>query len=259
MMMARANRGRTRLRVRPFVTHRWLQIPMPDSPDEPQPHHAASLCGVSPAALRIVRQLVGRPPQSMDELVQATGVTRTAVTEQLQHLLDAGYVSRTAERVGRGRPRHLFSATPEALQGLFRNNQRTLAPLLMRSLLEVAGPETASRVLEHVSGQLAQHYLTRMDDSADRLSRARQLVDLLRQEGILVDVQVDGDRLRIHERTCPFVDVANDQRTICTVERQMMTVVLGATVEATACRLDGCAGCTFEIRAESPVGQLAKT
>ena len=58
---------------------------------------------VSQAGMRIVRLLVGRPPQSVTDLIEAAGVTRTAVTEQLNELLAAGFVERTTERpMGRG-------------------------------------------------------------------------------------------------------------------------------------------------------------
>ena len=63
---------------------------------------------VTPAGLRVVKLLVGNPPQSIADLMDATGVTRTAVTEQLNELVAAGFVERRTERVaGRGRPRHL--------------------------------------------------------------------------------------------------------------------------------------------------------
>ena len=38
---------------------------------------------ITVAGMRIVRLLVGKPPQTVDELIEATGVTRTAVAQQL--------------------------------------------------------------------------------------------------------------------------------------------------------------------------------
>ena len=71
---------------------------------------------VSAAGLRIVKLLVGNPPQTVSDLIDTTGVTRTAVTEQLNELVAAGFVERSTERLtGRGRPRHLYKATDAAL------------------------------------------------------------------------------------------------------------------------------------------------
>lgn len=231
----------------PLVLAEFMDTPMSPLPRPETAAVASSHYAVSPAGLRLVQQLVGRPPQSMEELMIATGVTRTAVTEQLNHLADLGFVARATERSGRGRPRYLYSATDDAHQLLFRNNQRLLAPLLIKSMLQVAGPELTVQVLDRVGRQLAEHYLSRMDAGSDTERRVRQLVELLRQEGVVVDLEVDGAKLRIHERTCPYVDAANEDRSICNVEREMMTNVLGVPVVSSSCRLDGCPGCTFEI------------
>jgi predicted transcriptional regulator len=78
---------------------------------------------ISAAGLRVVRLLVGNPPQTVSSLIRATGVTRTAVTEQLNELIAAGFVERDTERLsGRGRPRHLYRTTQAALVLLFASN-----------------------------------------------------------------------------------------------------------------------------------------
>lgn len=52
-----------------------------------------------------MKLLVGNPPQTITDLIRAAGVTRTAVTEQLNELVAAGFVERSMERLsGRGRP-----------------------------------------------------------------------------------------------------------------------------------------------------------
>jgi predicted transcriptional regulator len=75
---------------------------------------------ITAAGLRIVKLLVGRPPQSITGLLTDVGVTRTAITEQLNDLAAAGFVERQAQRLpGRGRPRFLYRATDAALVLLF--------------------------------------------------------------------------------------------------------------------------------------------
>ena len=61
---------------------------------------------ISSTAMRIVKLLVGNEPRTIADLVDETGVTRTAVTEQLNELVAGGFVEKTTERViGRGRRR----------------------------------------------------------------------------------------------------------------------------------------------------------
>ncbi|MFZ5831917.1 MAG: MarR family transcriptional regulator, partial [Planctomycetota bacterium] len=70
---------------------------------------------ISASGMRLIKLLVGSRPQTVAELIEATGVTRTAVTEQLNELVAAGFVDRGTERLpGRGRPRYLYSATQSA-------------------------------------------------------------------------------------------------------------------------------------------------
>lgn len=202
---------------------------------------------ITTAGMRVISLLVGRAPQSMADLVAASGVTRTAVSEQLNELMASGFVVRTIERSRRGRPRHLYSATDAALSQLFANNQRVLAPALLDAVRQLCPPELAQAVLAEVTRTLADHYRQQLTASEPG-ARLAQLADVLRREGVLVDVQQSDGRWYLEQRTCPFVDMTEASRTVCQVEHDMMTEVLGVPVDMVGCRLDGCHGCTFEIQ-----------
>ena len=95
---------------------------------------------ISSAGLRIVKLLVGNNPQTVSDLIRATGVTRTAVTEQLNELVTSGFVERNIERLlGRGRPRHVYSANQSALLLLFPNSPNLLVPAIWNAIDEVGG------------------------------------------------------------------------------------------------------------------------
>ena len=65
--------------------------------------------------MRMIRLLVGNPPQSISALMESTAVTRTAVTEQLNELARAGFVERQSQPAsGRGRPQYMYKATDAA-------------------------------------------------------------------------------------------------------------------------------------------------
>lgn len=206
---------------------------------------------VTPAGMRIIRLLVGNPPQTMAELVEQLGVTRTAVNEQLHELIRHGFVERTAERIGRGRPKHLYTATHAALAHLFANNQRLVAPAMLRAIDEIGGPELSAQVLQHASSRLSEHYRATITAKTPA-ERMKQLADLLRREGILVEINAQDGCLTLRQRTCPFIDMVDDSRAVCEVEKNMMAAVVGAPVDVEGCRLDGCPGCTFRIEVEMP-------
>ena len=65
--------------------------------------NVASNPSVSTAGMRMMNLLVGKPPQTVQELVDSTDVTRTAITEQLNELLGAGLIERKRQPpTGRG-------------------------------------------------------------------------------------------------------------------------------------------------------------
>jgi len=203
---------------------------------------------ITPAGMRIIKLLVGRAPQTVTDLIQAAGVTRTAVTEQLNELLSAGFAERSYERLaGRGRPRHLYSATSAALLLLFGGNQGILVPAIWRAIAEVGGEGLRRRVCVRVAREMAEHYGRRVDGKTPA-QRFRQLADLLREEGDVVEVtRGTHGRLVMHRRSCGFFSMFEENRSVCQVDEEMIRRVVRVPVERMACRHDGDPCCQFAI------------
>ncbi len=202
---------------------------------------------ISAAGLRVIKLLVGNPPQTINDLVRAAGVTRTAVTEQLNELVTAGLVERGMERLrGRGRPRHLFSATTSALALLFASNQRLVVPAIWRAVEELGGTELSQKVLTRVSQLLADHYKSRITAKEPKV-RLEQFIDLLRSEGGLLELRTEGGHLAMYKRSCPFISMFDNSRNVCCVDLDMIGEVVGAPVRQSACRHDGAPCCIFEL------------
>lgn len=203
---------------------------------------------ITAAGMRVVKLMVGNPPQTVADMIRATGVTRTAVTEQLNELVAAGFVERTTERLpGRGRPRHLYSATNAALLLLFASNQSMVVPAMWRAIEDVGGTKLKQQVLKRVSLALADHYKNRISGKTP-LERLRQMTKVLREEGNLVELKEDSDgRLLMRKRSCAFISMFEESRAVCCLDQEMMSVVVGARVRQTTCRHDGAPCCTFEL------------
>ena len=202
---------------------------------------------ISAAGMRIIRLLVGTPPQTIGELIHATGVTRTAVTEQLRELVEAGLVERSVERVaGRGRPRHLFTTTSLALLLLFANNQNLVVPAVWRAIDEIGGAELTMQVLSRVSQALAVHYGAKVK-AREPQKRLKELMKAIEDEGGLVDVIEDEGKVTVSKRSCAFFSMFEEKRTVCSIELEMMSSVVGCPVRRVACRHDGDPCCSFEV------------
>jgi len=205
--------------------------------------------GVSAAGMRIVRLLVGSRPKSVLELIEAAGVTRTAVTEQLNELLAAGYVERTTERpAGRGRPRHVYAATNAALLTLFASNQRLLVPAMWEAIAHAGGSQLKRKVVRRVSRTMANHYKPRITGKTPE-ERLRQMGRLLCEEGSVVDIEENGNgEMVIRKRACQFLSMFEDTRSVCCVDQEMLRLIVGAPVRRTTYRHDGDPCCTFAIK-----------
>ena len=202
---------------------------------------------VSSAGMRIVKLLVGNKSRTVAELMKETGVTRTAVTEQLNDLVRAGFVERKTERLpGRGRPRNRYSATDAALLLLFANQERLLGPAIWKAVNAIGGKKLTDQILDHVSKTLAEHYCRNID-AEDPEERLRAMNDLLNDEGVLVEIDETDGQLTMHKRSCPFIGLFDEKREVCCMDQMIMTHVVGKPVERISCRHDGDPCCSFKI------------
>lgn len=202
---------------------------------------------ISSAGMRIIRLLVGKAAQTVSDLIDATGVTRTAVTEQLNELVAAGFVARSTERLpGRGRPKHLYRATDTALVLLFANNQQLVVPAIWRAIEKAGGTKLTQQVLKSVSRSLADHYAPKIT-AKEPEKRLKQMTELLRQEGVLVEISEQNGHMVLRKRSCPFISMLDEMRNVCCVDQEMMTAVVGQPVCRIACRHDGDPCCEFAL------------
>ncbi|MGQ9914323.1 MAG: helix-turn-helix transcriptional regulator [Thermogutta sp.] len=209
---------------------------------------------ISHAGMRIIKLLVGTPPRSVADLIREMKVTRTAITEQLNELVAAGLVERKLQRLqGRGRPRHVYSATTNALLLLFAKNQRLVLPAIWRAIREIGGAELTEEVVRRVSAVLAQHYLQRIRGTtpAERLS---EMTAILQEEGVLVDIEDDMGQLTVRQRSCPFIIMFEENRAACLLDNEIISMVVGAPVKQVACRHDGAPCCVFEVSGTGMTG-----
>ncbi|MBN1909524.1 MAG: MarR family transcriptional regulator [Pirellulales bacterium] len=207
---------------------------------------------VSIPAMRLVRLLVGREPQSVADLIDAAGVTRTAVTEQLAELVAAGFVRRTTERhIGRGRPRHLFQATNAVLFLLLNaqeGEQNPVGPILWRAIRSVGGQSLVEQVIDAAASELAETYARRITATAPE-KRLAQMAELLTDEGLVVEVEADQGKgsVVLRKRSCSLIGLFEDCQSVCSLDERVISKVVGQPVRRIACRHEGDACCVFEL------------
>jgi predicted ArsR family transcriptional regulator len=191
-------------------------------------------------------------PLSIAQLKAAMGVTTTAVRQRLVRLLAQGDIERAAEAKPRGRPLHRYRLTEKGRRRAGANFA-DLAVALWDEIREIKDPEVRRGLLQRVSSRLATLYAGRIYGSTLE-ERLESLAGVFRERQIPFDVERSHELPVLHARACPYPELAEHDRTVCSMERLLFSELAGQSMRLSSCRLDGHNGCTFE----PSVGQASR-
>lgn len=181
---------------------------------------------------------------TVQEICDEMGVTATAVRQRLNRLQGRGMVSREAERVGRGRPRHTYLVTEAGLREL-GDNYVDLALILWREMRSIEETEIRERIVGRVREALVRRY-GKVVNAQSVGERFHELKSALVERGFDVEVDASGSLPILRENNCPYLELASDDPTICELEQSVFEAVLGTDVTLTQCCLDGHSCCEFQ-------------
>jgi predicted ArsR family transcriptional regulator len=190
-----------------------------------------------------------RGPLTVSEMALELRVTATAVRNRLSRLVSSGLVERRTERGGRGRPKHSYQASAAAHKRLGQN-YADLAVVLWEEMMKTVEDRKLRRHLfSRITERLADLYRSQMtgDDWEGRLV---QLGSMLHDQGVETEVtHGDGGVMPVlRQHSCPYFALAEDDRSICAMERKMFEKILGRGLRLSQCRLDGHRSCDFEAK-----------
>lgn len=181
---------------------------------------------------------------SIGELEAGLGVTATAVRQRLDRLMRAGIVERSTVSRGRGRPSHAYSLTDKGRR-LGGDNFHDLAMVLWREIRAVRDPSLRQGLLSRIATSMAGMYRDRVSGSSPQ-ERLESAAAILRERQISCAVAAGPDDMSVLTSfTCPYPDLAEKDRGICSAERLMLQELVGAPVQLSECRLDGSSCCKF--------------
>jgi predicted ArsR family transcriptional regulator len=182
-------------------------------------------------------------------MASALGVTATAVRNRLTRLTGSGLIERRAEQGGRGRPRHVYQASDEANRR-FGQNYAELAVVLWDEMMRTVDDRRLRRLLfARITDRLAEMYRSQL--SGDEWEgRLVQLGSILHDRGIEAEItRAEASSSPVLKQlSCPYFELAQEDPTICAMERKMLEKVLGRGLRLSQCRLDGHRSCDFEAK-----------
>ncbi|MGE3960278.1 MAG: helix-turn-helix transcriptional regulator [Dehalococcoidia bacterium] len=200
----------------------------------------------------VLRLLYERGECSVADLATAIGVSDSAVRRHLDLLEADGLVVSRLERIPRGRPitRYALSEAGEEARAA-AHYQRLLArlsPALVNLTPEEVrgqtGREILDRVFDHVAASVADEHRGKV--TSPRLEeRVQQVLGALTEEGILREVEEDGDFYRLKNAGCPYRSTAMETAACCSADRRTIELLLGAPVEQVMTLADGGHQCEY--------------
>ena len=180
---------------------------------------------------------------TISALVSEMGVTATAVRQRLQRLMAEGLIERQTERKSRGRPNHRYSLTEKGERAA-GTNFADMAIVLWEEVKSVEDPAVRRGLLKRIADRLVERYRDRV--SGDTLgARMTTLARLMGDREIPFEVDSSGELPVLTALACPYPELAKLDRGVCTMEKLMLSEILGENVRLSECRLDGANCCTF--------------
>jgi predicted ArsR family transcriptional regulator len=184
-------------------------------------------------------------------MVEIIGVTATAVRQRLSRLMAQGHIERSTLRAGRGRPSHRYVLT-ELGQRQTGANFADLAIALWEEIRSIRDAEVRRGLLQRLASRVAASYATQVSGDSLR-EKMESICKLFGERDVPFAVEMKGQLPVLTALACPYPELAERDRSICSMERMMFSELLGENLSLTGCRLDGEQCCTFETNQSASV------
>lgn len=185
-----------------------------------------------------------RQAMSITELSTAMAVTATAVRQRLTRLMAQGYIERKEARASRGRPSHAYTLTAKGRRKS-GSNFADLALVLWEEVRAIKDADVRRGLLARLSKRLVAQYSDQIEGRT-LAERMQSLTQLFAQRQVPFEVTVTDSLPILTAHACPYPELAEQDKSICAMERMMFSELLGESVRLEKCRMDGDSCCTFQ-------------
>ena len=125
-------------------------------------------------------------------------------------------------------------------------NFADLAIALWDEIRAIEDTEVRQGLMKRISRRLADMYadVVQGESMEERLAA---LTDLFADRRLPLHVDQSGDLPVLSVEVCPYPEIADHDRSVCSMEKMLFSEILGESVRLAECRLDGACNCTFEV------------
>jgi predicted ArsR family transcriptional regulator len=181
---------------------------------------------------------------TVDELVAAVGLSRTAVNQHLIALESAGHVRKGTPRKSGGRPQHVYVLTEDGAN-LFPKQYSWFSKLLIQTLREQLGEEQVQKYMYDLGVRLSADLIPRLIGK-NRVERIDEIVKIMNETGFVARTIGGAEKLpRVECKNCVYHDLSKDYPEVCRFDIGFLSGLMGAEVEHQSCMQRGGDSCRF--------------
>jgi predicted ArsR family transcriptional regulator len=185
---------------------------------------------------------------TIDESVEKMDLAKTTVREHFTQLESDGYIERSYERSGRGRPSLRFRLTKKG-HGLYPSYE----PEMMRELIRYLQTEGEHGILDNFFTKFWDQRYQKLqemleEDQVETEEEKAQVVQkMLKEEGFMPEYYLDdhSGKLTVKECNCPFREIIKVTKLPCKLEEEFYRKAFGKNVERTTYIAEGDFACTY--------------
>lgn len=208
---------------------------------------------IGPRQRELLQQLLEQKEGcTVDELVKALGVTRSAVHQHLAALERDGFVEKRSLAKTRGRPGQVYALTRDGIH-LFPKQYDWFSTFLMEVLARRLGDEELAAELRRIGEGLADSVSAELEakDFDGRLDAVARLMTKLGYVAKTGNGEPPGAVAEIQAFNCIYHHLAEERPEVCELDLALLERLTGARPEHVECLARGGASCRF--RFERPV------
>lgn len=183
---------------------------------------------------------------TLEELINAIGLSRTAVNQQLIALERDGHITRAAPRKTGGRPQHVYVLT-ESGANLFPKQYSWFSKMLIETLRQQVGEEQVSQYMYDLGVRLSASLIPRLVGK-NRTERINEIVKIMNETGFAARTVTggSGEKLpRVECKNCVYHDLSKNYPEVCRFDIGFLAGLMGAEVEHQSCMQRGGDSCRF--------------
>ena len=184
-------------------------------------------------------------PQTVNELMEALGVTDNAVRAQLANLQQGGLVVPVGLRPGTRKPHVDYELTPKARRLLPQAHEQALG-VLVGVLSERLPPEQVRGLLSDVARRVLAQWVSDLREPEPR-GRFAELFRRLSHVAPGLSLQEEPGGPTVRACGCPLASVTAVHPQVCEVLAEVLGDVLGADVRE-CCERTDTPRCRFQMR-----------